>query len=449
MTASRKLMILCGIVSGVAVFPHWGIPDDDAARSRVERSGTTRKLTFNKDIAPLLYGHCIACHRAGQPAPISLETYEDVAKRARQIALVTRSRLMPPWKPKPGYGEFRHMRRLRDEEIAKISRWVAEGAPRGEAKDLPSLPRFQSSWQLGTPNLVLRMPTPFAIPSDGSELIRCVVIPPGWWSTRSLSAYEFHPGNPASVHHVLLYLSRTPTDRPLDVNDQGSGDACFSLMPGMFSDVELVGGWVAGTQARRWPEDIGKPIGQGRGLVAEIHYRPTGKPERDDSMLGLYFAKKPIRRRVVALPLRSVEIQIPAGEPRHRVAASFITPVDLEVLSVWPHMHYLGREMKLTAIRPDGTVQPMLWIQDWDPSWQEHYEYESFVKLPKGTRLEMEASYDNSVNNPRNPHSPPQPVHFGQRTTDEMALCALEVVAEQDQDLSELFEALKVQHLNF
>jgi hypothetical protein len=393
--------------------------------------------TYNKDIAPILWKNCAGCHRPGEIGPFSLLTYRDAAKRSSFLAEITASRRMPPWKPEPGFGAFHDERRLGDEEIRMIADWAEAGAPEGNARDLPPAPKFPDGWQLGTPDLVLRVSEPFGVPAAGRDLYRCFVIPIPIESDRTVAAVEFRPGNRKVVHHALLYLDNTGAARKKDDADSGPGYASFGG-PGIVPTGGL-GGWAPGALPRLLPDGVGKFLRKGSDLVLQIHYHPDGKAETDQSVVGVYFNKRPARQIAGGIAVRSRILNIPAGEPRYHVTAqSDPLPADVQAIGIAPHMHYIGKEMKVVAESPDGKTIPLIWIKDWDFNWQGQYQYQTPVKLAKGSVIRLDAYYDNSAENPRNPSRPPKRVRWGEQTTDEMCLLGVQVVTENLSDLRKI-----------
>ena len=385
--------------------------------------------TYSKDIAPILWKNCAGCHRPGEIGPFSLLTYRDAAKRARFLAEITASRRMPPWKPEPGFGAFHDERRLSDREIQTIADWVEAGWPEGDANDLPPAPKFPEGWQLGTPDLVLRVPEPFHIPAGGRDLYRCFVIPIPTDSNRTVAAVEFRPGNRRVVHHALLFLDHTGAARAKDESDPGPGYASFGG-PGILPTGGL-GGWAPGAMPRFLPDGVGKFLRKGSDLVLQIHYHPDGKPETDQSVVGVYFTRTPARTIVGGIAVRTRNLDIPAGAPRyHATAQSEPLPVDVRAIGIAPHMHYIGKEMKVVAQAPDGKTTPLIWIKDWDFNWQGQYQFRSPVPLAKGSVIKLDAYYDNSAENPRNPSRPPKRVRWGEQTTDEMCLLGVQAVTD-------------------
>jgi len=393
-------------------------------------------VTFTRDIAPILNRHCASCHRAGEVAPFPLLTYQDAAKRAQLIAKVTESRYMPPWKPVTGYGKFQGERRLSDAEIAKLRAWAAQGVPEGNPAELPPPPQFPETWRLGKPDLIVEMPQPFDVPADGDDLYRCFVIPLALDSQKYVRATEFRPGNARVVHHALMFL-----DHFGSVREKGASYPCFGT-PGFLPGGGL-GGWTPGSGPIVMPPGTATTLWKSTVLVVQIHFHPTGKPERMRGAIGLYFADQPPARRLADLALVSRDIDIPAGEAAYKVRDHFTLPVGVQAVGIIPHAHYLCKDMKGWAILPDGTKRWLLRIKDWDFNWQEQYRYAAPMKLPEGTRLEMEFTYDNSDANPRNPSHPPTRVVWGPDTTDEMAGLHVQVIPERNEDMEELGRALQ------
>lgn len=395
---------------------------------------TAEPITYNKHIAPLLWKNCAGCHRPGEIGPFSLLTYDDAAKRADFLADITSERRMPPWKAAPNFGHFRDERRLSDSEIALIAKWAATGATQGDAADLPQPPKFVEGWTLGEPDLILEMPESFTVPADGRDIFRCFVIPIPIDENKTVAAVEFRPGNRRVVHHALLFLDANGAARKKDAAEPGPGYSSFGG-PGILPTGGM-GGWAPGCMPRKLPEGIGGFLRRGSDLVMQIHYHPSGKEETDRSSVGVYFTDKPAKNLIGGLAVRTRSLNIPANEQHYRVSAqSEELPVDVNVLSVAPHMHLLGKQMKVTAKTPAGEVIPLVWVDHWDFNWQGQYAFVEPVRLPKGSVVQLEAEYDNSADNPHNPNSPPQRVRWGEQTTDEMCLLGVQLTADSIADL--------------
>jgi mono/diheme cytochrome c family protein len=400
--------------------------------------------TFNKDIAPILYENCSTCHRPGEVAPFPLLTYRDAAKRASLIATVTGKRYMPPWKPEPGYGNFDHVRRLTDEQIALIQEWAATGAPEGDAADKPVAPTFASGWQAGEPDQVLKMSAPYAIAADGPDQFRCFVLPMNLTKESYISGAEFRPGDPKVVHHALIFLDSTGTSRRLAAASGGGGYPCFGGVG--FAGAGLLMGWAPGYTPLPAEPALSQAVQPGAAVVIQIHYHPSGKPEQDQSSIGLKFSGPPTKGRALLLVMNRY-LDIPAGESHYVVKGSITVPQDAELWGITPHAHYLATDMKINARLPDNSVIPLIWIKDWDFNWQGQYRYKDPIKLPKGTKIELEYVYDNSAGNPHNPSNPPVRVRFGEQTKDEMALAFLGIVLPSPADVQPFQRAVVLQYV--
>lgn len=392
-----------------------------ALAEAVAAGAQTGGPTYNKDIAPILYQNCATCHRPGEVAPFSLLSYDDAKKRAPLIATVTKMHVMPPWKPEPGYGDFRDARRLTEEQIALIQKWAASGAAEGEAGAKPTPPTFTNGWQIGPPDKVVTIPAKFAVPADGPDQYRCFVIPLNLEQETYVTAMEFRPDDRRTVHHALVFTDPTHQGRKLAEGSADGGYTCFGG-PGFLAG--LMGGWAPGFVAAKPVAGYATPLAKGTDLVIQIHYHPSGKAAQDQSSLGLFYGDAPTRGRTAVI-IGTNHIDIAPGDAHYVVKAQLTTPFDAELLRVTPHAHYLCKDMKIDAHLPDGSVKPLIWIKDWDFNWQSGYTYKDPIALPKGTRIEMEYTYDNSEANSRNPAHPPVHVTHGEQTTDEMGLAFL------------------------
>lgn len=397
------------------------------AISRPQKQVSNAEVTFHRDVEPVLQKRCQSCHRPGQVAPFSLLTYADAQSWAPEIAEFAAARRMPPWKAEPGFGHFRESRRLSDQEIHLLKRWAELGAPRGNESDAPPARQWPEGWMLGKPDLVLEPSESFDVAAEGDDVFRCFVLPTGLDRDVDVAAVEIRPGSPRVVHHVINFLDSSGNGRKLDEKDAGPG---YNGGPGGvgFLPSGGLGGWAPGNMPRFLPEGIGMKLRKGADVVMQVHYHKTGKPERDRTRVGLYFARKPVERYMSMIPVTDLRIDIPPGVERHEVKSDIRVPFQAEVLSVTPHMHLLGKEMKVWATLPDQSEQNLIWIKDWDYRWQDTYYFEKPLSLPAGSTVHMRAYFDNSDSNPLNPHSPPKRVTFGESTTDEMAFAFLEYV---------------------
>jgi hypothetical protein len=389
------------------------------------------EITYTRHVAPILAQNCVVCHRPGEVGPFSLLTYRDAARRADFLREITASRRMPPWKAHAGSGVFLDTLRLNDRELAILARWAEAGAPEGNPADLAPPPRFTDGWQLGQPDYVFRIAEPFAIPADGGDVFRSFVLPLPLDDDQQVVAFEFRPGNRRVVHHAKLFLVPEGSVQARDAADPGPG---FASTGSADLGQPAIWEWTPGTIPRRWPPGVGKRLKAGSDLILFVHYHPSGKPETDQSSVGVFLSKTPLSRFITGIPMGTSQIDIPPGARRHPVVVRTTLPADAHAYTLMPHGHLLLRELTLTATRPDGTSQRLLWIDDWDFNWQGQYHFAKPVRLPRGTELELVGVYDNSRANPRNPNVPPRRVRFGPASTDEMLGCHIQVIPDRPQD---------------
>lgn len=405
-----------------------------------------RPVSFSEDIAPIVFEHCAGCHRPQGAAPFSLLTYADARRRATLIAQATKARLMPPWKSEPGYGEFVGHRHLTDRQIDLIDRWVRAGAAEGDARDLPAAPTWVDGWQLGRPSLTVRFADPFIVPADGGDFSRIFVLRLPVDAPTYVKGFEFRPGGDGVVHHANIRIDRTLRSRELDQQDPAPGYSGLLLSSAVYPDGHFLG-WTPGQVTPLLRPGLAWRLTPGTDLVVEIHFVPSGRPQPVQPAVALYFTEEPPERSPAMLRLGRQDIDIPAGEKKYVVSDSFVLPVDAGIQAVQPHAHYRAREVTGTATLPDGTSTPLIYIKDWDYRWQHLYAYVTPPWLPRGTRIDVQYVFDNSADNPRNPQQPPQAVHWGQRSIDEMGDLWVQLLTKTDQDLRILKNALQPKHV--
>lgn len=399
-------------------------------------------VTFTEHVAPIVFAHCAACHRAGEVAPFPLTSYPEVKKRGRMIAQVTADRFMPPWHPEPGHGTFRGENRLSDAQIATLAAWVAQDMPEGPAAALPPLPTFPQGWQLGQPDLVLRMAEPFEVPARGPDIYRNFVVPTDLTEDAWVTAIEVRPAARAVLHHVLFFVDEHGEARQADREDPRPG---FSGM--RLRRMGSLGGWAVGGMPEPLPEGLAMRLPKGSDLVLQAHFHPSGRPAQEQVTLGLHLAKAPPRRTLAQIQLPplfgiAAGLDIAAGNADFRLRDSFTLPCDVDAVSVGGHAHMLCRSMRMDAELPDGGTEPLLWIRAWDFDWQNRYTYRELVRLPKGSVLRADIAYDNSAQNPNNPHDPPRRVRWGRESTDEMGSITLLVTPADEADRDTLLQAI-------
>lgn len=392
-----------------------------AARERAVRPTVP---TYSKEVSRIFQAHCDTCHHPGDIAPFSLMTYADAKPWAARIEFMTQTRQMPPWKPAAGCGDFAGARTMRQDEIDTIARWVGAGAPEGNPADLPPPLDFSSGWTLGTPDLVLSYPQSYTPPASG-DVYRCFPLPTNLTSSEYVSAIDVHPGDRKTVHHVIAFIDPTGASQTLDDNDPGPGYTCFGG-PGFAitdSSSATLGGWAPGTIASPLPPQVAMSLPPASRVVLQVHYHAhDGNPSPDQTQIGIYFAKTKPQKLLRVLPLMNTTFTIPPNDPDYKVTAEFTTPLDVHLWAVFPHMHLLGRRMNVEATLPNGQTQCLINIDDWDFNWQGMYLYRNPVAIPALTHFSLEAHFDNSSANARNPNNPPKPVSWGEQTTDEMCI---------------------------
>jgi len=397
----------------------------------------TPEVTFTRDIAPLMYEACASCHREGGPAPFSLITYDQVRRRATQIADVTRTGFMPPWKAEPESGAFVGQRRLSAREIQRLQRWVEVGTPEGDPRDLPRRPTWPDGWLLGTPDLIVTLEAPYTLRAASTDVFRIFAIPLPIAATRYVRGLEFHPGNARVVHHANIRIDRTPASRQLDAADPLPGYDGLMPRSAEYPEGHFLG-WTPGQVAPLVPSDLAWPLEPGSDLVVQLHMLPSGAVAEVKPSIGLFFGHGPPRHTPTILRLGSQSIDIAPGERRYVIKDAYTLPVDVDVLAVQPHAHYRAREIKGIATLPDGSTRWMMHITDWDFRWQHVYREVSPIALPKDTVLSMEYTFDNSAENVRNPQQPPARVSWGQRSQDEMGDLWFQLLAPNDRDRATL-----------
>jgi tetratricopeptide (TPR) repeat protein len=390
--------------------------------------------TFAHDIAPIVYEKCAPCHHPGDAAPFSLLTYEDVKKRASQIADATRSRYMPPWlpekSPEHGLGDFADDRRLTNEQIATITAWVRDGAPEGPTADIPPPPSFTSEWQLGKPDLILAAASAFDLPAAGRDVYWNFIFTPNLAARRWVRAIEIRPGQPRVVHHANLLVDRTGSARLLETSP-GKGfpgmDLVITRSP--FDPDGHFLFWKPGNTPHVEPDGFAWRLDPGNQLVLNMHLQPSGKPEQVRPSIALYFTDRPQTKFPLLVQLENDQaLDIPAGTLDFPISDDFRLPLDADILAVYPHAHYLGKLLEAWATLPDRSKKWLIRIPAWDQNWQAVFYYREPLFLPKDSVIHMRYHYDNSAANPRNPNHPPKRVRAGNQASDEMGHLWLQIL---------------------
>ena len=358
--------------------------------------------TFTTHIAPILFNHCASCHRTGEIAPMALTNYKEVRPWAKAIREQVANRTMPPWHADPKHGEWANDRRLSEQDITLITKWVDQGAPEGDPKAMPPLPKFASGWQIGEPDIVFEMPETFTVPAEGTVPYMYFTVPSNFKEDKYIAAMEARAGELSVVHHIVVYV-RDPKERPTK-QDIGTG-LLGALSPGQTPFVAQPG--------------TAKLIKAGSNIVFQMHYTPSGKVTKDRSIIGLKFAKAPVNNVITTTAAWSANFSIPPNAENHEVKVTYPVEEDIEIVSLMPHMHLRGKDYLYRAIYPDGRSEILLSVPRYDFGWQVYYYPKKPIRLPKGTKIEGIAHFDNSTKNPQNP-DPTIKVHFGEQTWEEM-----------------------------
>ena len=361
--------------------------------------------TFAKDVAPIFYSKCVECHRPTMFAPMSLITFAEARPWARSIKQRVTARTMPPWGADPAHGVFKNDPRLSEQDIATIVAWVDAGAPKGNDRDLPVAPKFAEGWSIGQPDAVFTMTEDFKIPAAGVVEYQYLRLPTNLTEDKWIQAIEIKPQARAHVHHVLAYTQ--PTGSPLDTNG--------ALGP------SSIGGVTPNKPGVVFEPGVGRLLSANSDIVLQMHYTTNGEAVTDRTQIGIVFAKQPPPRQQRGGSVIQPRFVIPAGAPAHEVRGSRVLAADTLITSFTPHMHVRGKSMTYIATFPDGTRETLLSVPKYDFNWQISYELAKPRLFPKGTAIEVIATYDNSPNNKFNP-DPSKDVRWGDQTWEEMMI---------------------------
>jgi mono/diheme cytochrome c family protein len=362
-------------------------------------------VTFSKDVAPLLYKHCAECHRPGEIAPMSLMNYQEARPWAKAIKERVVERSMPPWSADPNVGHWANDPRLSQQEIDTIVAWVNAGAPKGEDKDLPPAPKFTTGWTIGQPDVVFEMQEEYTVPADGTIPYLYFTIPTNFTEDKWIQAMEIRPGNRSVVHHVIAFTTEGGAS-----GIRGESEARGQL-----------GGITPNKTGVTFAPGSARLIKKGANIVFQMHYTTNGTVTKDRTKIAFVFAKEPAKRELVTGNAINTRFAIPPGDGNYEVRASKTFNEDVAITSFMPHMHVRGKDFSYTAVYPDGRSEVLLNVPKYDFNWQHTYILKTPIRLPKGTRLDCVAHFDNSAKNKYNP-DPTQTVRWGDQTWEEMMI---------------------------
>jgi len=390
-----------------------------------------KDVSYASNVKSIIDAHCVKCHEPGEVAPFSLMGYANARKWAPMIARVTGARKMPPWKAVHGFGEFNSDNSLSETEIATLASWNDAGAPKGKLgpENLTVAPKPE--WILGKPDMVVEPAKPYHLAADGGDVYRNFVVHTHFDHPMYVYEFDVKPGNRKVVHHAIVYTDVTGYSDKLEAkqNDGQEGFESSGGGPGFFPDTTL-GGWVPGFTPRTSPKGLAFRLKAGANIVLQVHYHKDGKPEDDQTRVALYFTKEPPEKILDITWLVNPAIDIPAGASSHVEKLTYHIYRNTTIYALTPHMHLTGKSMKATVVLPDGSTQPLIFVNDWDFHWQLNYVLKEPLQVPKGSKIEVEATYDNSTSNPNNPNSPPKEITWGEQTTDEMMVLVMATTME-------------------
>jgi hypothetical protein len=392
-------------------------------------------VTFTKDVAPILYKNCVSCHRDGEMAPMSLMTYKDARPWAKSIRKNVSERVMPPWHADPAHGRFSNARGLSQTDIDTIVAWVDQGAPQGKESDLPPAPTYPDGWDIGVPDAVFEMTEEFAVPADGIVEYQYFTVQPNFTEDKWIQAAEIRAGNRELVHHVIVFVdepggspSRAPGIQMIPSSAPAASSAAATPAPAGTPRRaparqlgRLLVGQAPGARPAVFPLGSAKRIKAGSTLTFQMHYTPNGTAGKDRTRVGLIFAKQPPASEIRTVGVMNTRFVIPAGDANHQVLSKAEFTEDAKIWSFFPHMHVRGKSFEYRVVRPDGTSQILLSVPKYDFNWQGEYVLAEPVTVPKGTRLECTAFFDNSKANIANPDAT-KDVRWGDQTWEEMMI---------------------------
>ena len=359
-----------------------------------------KQVTFARDVAPIVFKNCAECHRPGEVAPMSLLTFKDLRPWAKSIREKVINREMPPWHADARYGQWHNDRRLSQAEVDTIVAWVDGGAKEGDPKDLPAKPQFVEGWRIGQPDETFSIPEQ-SVPSEGVIAYQYLTVPTNFKEDRWITAAEIRSTGRSAVHHVIVFVQ----------DPGGSGR----------TDGNLLAGTAPGEQPTQFREGYGKKIPAGSKLIFQMHYTPNGVATKDVTSVGLIYAKQTVKHPVLTRPIMNNRFAIPPGAASHEVKSSFTFQEDAHLVSFMPHMHLRGKDFIYKAVYPDGREQVLLSVPKYDFNWQTYYVPKEPLAIPKGTRIDCVAHFDNSTGNRFNP-DPTREVKWGDQTWEEMMI---------------------------
>lgn len=376
------------------------------------------KVTFSRDVAPIFYSRCVECHRAGEVAPMSLITYNEARPWAKAIKQKVVDRSMPPWLAAPSNDHFKNDRRLSQKEIDTIVAWADSGALKGNDEDLPAAPKFAQGWAIGKPDAVVSLDEEIPVPADGVIPYKYFTVQTNFNEDKWVQAAEIRAGNRKVVHHIIVFVQEPGVKNELSGEARGGRGAKLC-------------GFAPGEQPKVFPPGTGRLIKKGSKLTFQMHYTPNGEATSDRSYIGLIFSKTPVRKIALTGTATNARFVIPPGDGNYEVRSSWTATEDVRIIDLMPHMHVRGKDFTYTAVYPDGRSEVVLQVPKYDFNWQLLYQFKEPLFLPKGTRLDCVAHFDNSAKNKYNP-DPDKEVRWGDQTWEEMMIGWFDYVLDKE-----------------
>jgi hypothetical protein len=386
----------------------------------VARTSSTATPTFSKDVAPILFKNCASCHRPGDIAPMALLTYENARPWAKSIREKVAVGAMPPWHATQARGVFSNDRRLSEKDKDTLIRWADGGAPKGDAKDLPPAPKFSEGWEIGTPDAIISMPKEFEVKESGTIAYQFFEAPTNFTEDKWIQAIEVRPGARSVVHHVLVFCREPGTRRPPafsqtvpKIGNLGQG-AHEQGLPG-----SLIATTAPGTNAMVFKPGTAMRIKAGASFAFQVHYTANGAATKDRTSVGVIFAKQPPQQEMRNSAFVNPFFVIAPGADNQAVESAIQFSEDSHIWALFPHTHLRGKSWEYRLVYPDGRVEAVLSVPKYDFNWQTYYLCTKPLAVPKGSRIEATAHYDNSTANRWNP-DPKIAVRWGPQTWEEM-----------------------------
>jgi hypothetical protein len=370
-----------------------------AVLGAVPLSAADSAVTFNRDVAPIVFAKCVTCHRPGQVAPMSLLSYAEARPWAKSIARAVRAGEMPPWSGHSDRLQFQGDLSLSAAEVDTLVAWAQAGAPEGEAVQPPVAPTFPETWVLGEPDLVVEL-SPVDVPAAGEDLFPSETVSLGLEEPHWVRAIEFLPGDRRAAHHFQATYASPSSTAQIGAADQPARNGIFGI-------------WTAGMPPYVFPEGMGRILGAGTTITMNTHYHPFGEATVDNTKIGIYFGKGELKKEVATLPVTNTGLRIPPGASDHAEKAFYLFDRDMQILAFSPHMHVRGKAMTYELIRPDGQREILLDVPDYDYNWQWLYYPTELVDVPAGSKIEVTARWDNSAENPANPDPSAEIIYRG------------------------------------